>query len=132
MNVQHRRAPRAQTRRVFRIQDREGRGPFRPGFSQMWLDEDLGARVALPTWMEEFGTVVASEAMAAGYTVFSAVRAIEQLRNWFSDAERQRLYEFGYFLVEVPHALVIGESAHQVLCARELPLTYGVMNRRPM
>lgn len=132
MNVQHRRAARPQVSRVFRIQDREGRGPFRPGFSKMWLDEDIGTRVMLPSWIEEFGTEIASEAIAAGLSVFSAVRDIEQIRNWFSDTERQRLYQFGYFLVEVPNVRIIGESAHQVLCARELPLTFGVTNRRPI
>lgn len=131
MNVQLRRAPRAQTAKVFRIQDGEGRGPWRPGFSKMWLDEDIGDRAELPSWIEEFGTDKATDATNAGLTVFSAVRKIEQIRDWFSDSERQRLNGFGYFLVEVPNAQILHESRHQVLCVRELPLTSGV-NRRTL
>lgn len=132
MNVQHRRAARSQVARVFRIQDREGRGPFRPGFSQMWLDEDIGNRASLPTWMEEFGLEEATAAMSAGFTVFSAVRTVDKIRDWFSDSERQRLYGFGFYLVEVPNSVVLRESQHQLLCCRQLPLTFGVTNRRPI
>ena len=131
MNIQHRRAPRSQQCRFYRIQDREGPGPFRPGFSKMWIDTS-GPVKALPTWTEEFGTAAAEEAVSAGLTVFSAVRTVDKIRDWFTDAERQRLYGFGFYLVEVPHAIILAESEHQVLCCRELPLTFGVMNRRPI
>jgi hypothetical protein len=133
VNVQHRRAPRASNiARVFRLQDREGRGPFRPGFSSMWLDEDVGARAALPSWIEEFGADAFERLAPKGSFGFSAVRTIDKLRDWFTDAERQRLYGFGFFLVEVPHANIICESEHQVLAWRSLPLNFGVMNRRPI
>lgn len=117
--------------RVFRIQDKDGRGPFRPGFSKMWLDEDIGDRVALPSWIEEFGADAFAQA-PGGSCGFSAVRTINKIRDWFTDTERQRLYGFGFYLVEVPDAHVIRESEHQVLCWRNLPLTFGVMNRRPI
>lgn len=133
MNIQHRRSPHARLARVFRIQDREGRGPFRPGFSQMWLDEDIGVRARLPSWIEEFGADAYERACVPVHAWgFSAVRTIDKLRDWFSDTERQRLYRLGFYLVEVPGAHIIRESEHQVLCWRDLPLTFGVMNRRPI
>lgn len=115
--------------RVFRIQDREGRGPFRPGFSLMWLDEDIGDRAQLPSWIEEFGAD-AFDGTPDNAHGFSAVRTLDQLRAWFSDTERARLAAFGFSVVEVPDAHVIRSSAHQVLCWRDRPLAIGVMHRR--
>ena len=43
--------------RIYRIQDAEGRGPYRPGFSNKWLDENPRALGLLP-WFEEFGTQI--------------------------------------------------------------------------
>lgn len=115
--------------RVFRIQDREGRGPFRPGFSRLWLDADIGDRARLPSWIEEFGED-AFDGVPDRACGFSAVRTIEQLRAWFSDGERRRLHEFGFAAVEVPDANILRASEHQVLCWRDRPLAVGVMHRR--
>lgn len=115
--------------RVFRIQDCEGRGPFRPGFSTMWLDDDVGDRVALPSWIEEFGDD-AFDGVPDGAHGFSAVRSLDKLCEWFTASERSRLYTFGFSVVEVPNANVIHESQHQVLCWREQPLRFGIVNRR--
>src|SRR5262245_6350137 len=42
--------------RVFRIQDAEGRGPFKPGFSNRWTDEDFAPGMKpMPPWGDEFG-----------------------------------------------------------------------------
>ncbi len=114
--------------RVFRVQDREGRGPFRPGFSRLWLDEDIGERAELPSWIEEFGPA-AFGAAPDGAHGFSAVRTLDKLRAWFSASETERLVRFGFVVVEVPDAHVICESEHQVLCWRDRPLADGVMRR---
>lgn len=117
--------------RVFRIQDREGRGPFRPGFSLQWLDDDIADRVRLPSWIEEFGENAFAHAPADAHG-FSAVRTLDALRGWFTDAERPRLYAHGYKVVEVPDAYILHESPHQVLCYRHRPLCVGVIIRRPL
>ncbi|HEY6038670.1 MAG TPA: hypothetical protein VIV58_30515 [Kofleriaceae bacterium] len=124
-----RRASRRDVAKVYRIQDHEGRGPFRPGFSQTWLDDV--ERVGPPTWMEEFGWDAAREA-PDGAQVFSAVRTISGIRKWFSDTERPRLYALGYRLVEVPNAVVIRESEHQLLCWRGVPLSMACTFRSPV
>ena len=96
----------------------------------MWLDAVDRAPLP-PSWIDEFG-VDAFAGVPTSAHGFSAVRTVDKLRDWFTDSERQRLYSFGFFLVEVPNAQVIRESAHQVLCWRDLPLTFGVTNRRPI
>lgn len=86
--------------RVFRVQDSSGRGPFRPGFSDRWLDDDIGSRAALPSWMEEFGWD-AFDAAPDGAYGFSAVTSINGIRLWFSTTERERLDRLGFATVEV-------------------------------
>jgi len=41
---------------VYRVQDKEGRGPWRPGFSQIWVETRLD-HMFLPPWYVEFGRV---------------------------------------------------------------------------
>lgn len=42
--------------RVYRTQDSEGRGPWRPGFSRVWCDAEFGPGAeSLPPWGAEFG-----------------------------------------------------------------------------
>jgi hypothetical protein len=41
---------------VYRIQDKKGRGPYRPGFSSQWV-EDRDDHDNLFPWYQEFGPI---------------------------------------------------------------------------
>ena len=39
---------------IYRVQDAQGRGPWKPGFSHRWV-EDRPDHYNLPPWFVEFG-----------------------------------------------------------------------------
>jgi uncharacterized UPF0160 family protein len=105
--------------KVFRIQDRSGRGPFRPGFSKQWLDEKMFC--TFPSWIEEFGLDWMNQKIP-GEHYGCGCRTIEKLHQWFSQSERAKLEALGYVTVELSVDRVIAESENQILFARFLPL----------
>lgn len=105
---------------VYRIQSlRDGRGPFRPGFSVRWSDREGEAR--LPTFLEEFPTLEFKRGMHHG----TGVRKLEDINRWFTDTEQARLCLLGYRVVSMEVDEVLAESKNQVVFARKLPLTHG-------
>lgn len=113
---------------VYRIQDAAGRGPFRPGFSRRWADEDFAPDCkAFPTWMEEFGEHLIQNRGRLGEHFGSAVRTIEKLCEWFSPSERLKLASLGFNAVSVPIDRVLAESQNQLVFARKLPLHRSVV-----
>lgn len=110
---------------VYRIQDAEGRGPFRPGFSVQWLDAT--EHCAFPSWIEEFGWCIPDDLRAQGWHFGSACRTIEGVKKWFSRTERHRLARLGYALVAIKPDRVLAESERQLVIARQRPLTDGAL-----
>ena len=109
--------------RVYRVQDAEGRGPYRPGMSSRWVDEnDIPPP---PTWIAEFGEGVMQK-LRPGEFVGCGVRNLAQLSKWFSETEMPRLRALGYKLVVLNAERILGESPNQVVFARRRPLTEGV------
>ena len=97
--------------RVFRVQDKDGRGPFRPGFSQKWVILRKDHDNLIP-WYEEFGRV--DQKLLDGEHGGSACRNIRQLRRWFTKREYKKLREFGYRAVGLDVDRIIAESGVQV------------------
>jgi len=105
--------------RILRIQDAEGRGPYRPGMSQHWVD-DHGPPPPPPIFVE-FGTEIFNqlspeECMGCGF------RTMDQLNKWFTKSELRKMKALGYQLVVLWVDRVVAESAHQVVFARKKPL----------
>lgn len=109
--------------RIIRIQDAEGRGPFRPGFSAKWLDDVRN--FSLPSVIEEFPKEVRRIQATPGY-YGCGCRDIDQLRTWFTPAELVRLQILGYRMVALDADEVLAESKHQVLFRRSRPLSEGI------
>jgi len=111
---------------VYRVQDAEGRGPYRPGFSHRWADSD--GPIMLPFY-EEFGWSLTSipGRFLPGEFAGCGFRALDHLYRWFSPTECQRLSGFGYVIVFLYVDRVLAESAHQVVFARRRPLTDGIV-----
>jgi hypothetical protein len=113
---------------VYRVQDAEGRGPFRPGFSQVWLDDDIGIRESRNrSWMEEFGADLIERLGLAGEYYGSAVRQRAELNDWFSRTEQRRLKHMGFHIVVMDADRILAESTIQVVFARKQPFNQGVV-----
>ena len=108
---------------VLRIQDADGRGPWKPGFSQNWV-EDRPDHENLPPWFVEFGRVdrLALHGCATG----SACRTIEQLRRWFTPTEYATLLRLGYRAVRMDVGRILAESDRQCFFERSKPLSQDV------
>lgn len=108
--------------KVYRIQDLEGRGPFKPGFSKFWCDEYFApGQKALPTWMEKFGHDAIDRLARPGERYFgSAVRTMNKLDEWFSRQEQEKLLQFGYNSVVIIGGRILAESENQLLIARHI------------
>lgn len=108
---------------VYRVQGADGRGPFRPGFSKQWADEDFGHGViACPTWGDEFGWDLIDRLGMRGEYYGSAVRAATDLAKWFSRTEAERLEKLGFFRVMLRADRILAESKHQLMIAKRSPL----------
>lgn len=109
---------------VYRIQDKEGRGPYRPGFSHRWTDESVDESTR-PAFYVEFGMDVLNKALV-GQSCGCAFRSIAQLKQWFTGLEIHRLYSLGYAITKMEVDDVLAESEKQLVIARNKPLHSGV------
>lgn len=112
---------------IYRVQDIEGRGPFKPNFSHLWLDEQLSEqRLWLKSWGQEFGYDLLTKEGRTDEWFGSAVTNLEQLTCWFSSTERRRLKHLGYKIARIDDARILAESTMQVVFARLKPLHVDV------
>lgn len=113
------------SRVVYRIQDADGRGPWRPGFSQRWVEDRPEVEFAvLKPWPLEFGPVHLKSLY--GMHLGCGCVSIEQLRRWFTQTEYERLRSFGYRAVRMRVGRVLAESDIQCVFERSKPLSVDV------
>lgn len=108
--------------KILRVQDRNGRGPWRPGFSDRWTD---AWRITLPAPIYDevpnFRNIV-NEASKAGLHIGCASRGFKGLALWFSQIELLRLYEYGFQVFDASECDVLAETETQVLLSSKKPL----------
>ena len=111
---------------VYRIQDGAGRGPYRPGTSHLWTDDDHWRN---PPFYTELGWQSAeiSTKFKHGENGGCGFRSIEQLNRWFSPAEQRKLAERGYVIVQMTADRIVAETRTQVVFARKRPLWTGAV-----
>ena len=113
--------------RVYRVQDENGRGPYKPGLSHIWTDAHHNDRN--PSLFEEFK--VSPEDMAtlwqANENGGCAFADLRQLNSWFGLHERFRLEELGYSIVTMLVDRVLFQSDRQLIFARKRPLRLGAI-----
>lgn len=108
---------------VYRVQDRDGRGPWKPGFSRKWI-EPREDHENLPSWYAEFGPI--HNRILYGEEMGSGCRTLEQLRRWFTRSEYKRLREYGYRAVKMEVGRILAESEIQCVFGRAKPLNEDV------
>lgn len=100
---------------ILRIQDRRGRGPWKPGFSHKWVDSFRTSHLPpiydeAPHYMD-----IARPARDEGMWVGCAVDGKESLLAWFTPMEIFRLYDFGYQIVDASSCDILLRTPTQLL-----------------
>lgn len=108
---------------VIRIQDKEGRGPWKPGFSDRWVEWRDDCTRLLPGFLE-FPTALSD--VRDGEHIGSGCMTIEQLRRWFTENEYRTLLAHGYQAVQIEVDRIIAQSEIQCIFARRDPLNLKV------
>ena len=107
---------------VFRVQDRDGRGPWKPGFSQCWVEDREDHDNLLP-WYAEMGPV--HKLGIVGMHQGTACESLEQLRRWFTKSEYRTLRRYGYQSVQMEVGRILGKSETQLVFERSRPNNVG-------
>jgi len=110
---------------VYRMQDKDGRGPWKPGFSESWTeDRDQAEYAALRPMFQEFPGLLGC--FRTGKHYGCGCTSLEQLRRWIRPNEYARLRRFGYQCVAVEVERVLQVSDVQCVFERSKPLRKGV------
>ena len=109
-------------RRVYRVQDAHGRGPWRPGFSHRWV-EGREDHIVLKSWIEEFPDLrmIAAPSTHCG----CGCETLEQLRRWFTESEYQTLLGLGYRCVRLDIDRILASGPTQCVFVRHRALRKG-------
>lgn len=109
---------------IYRVQDADGRGPWRPGFSHHWIDDDAPPGRLTETVMDlmPLGDI---RRLPSGMHYGCGCRSLHSLMSWFSRVERQRLQSLRYRVVVMRVDEILRESDWQVFFARRRPLSEG-------
>lgn len=108
------------TRKLVRVQDREGRGPWRPGFSSTWVGDDTPMH-GKPIPSYPGALKAALDACEAGMQTGCAVFA-DQIGLWFSPADLDRLARLGFYVADASACKVIFIAPDQALVASHEPM----------
>jgi len=106
---------------IFRVQDKDGRGPWKPGFSHRWVEDrpDEEFNTLVP-WPVEFGDI--RKKAIVGMSLGCGCRTLDQLRRWFTSSEYSTLRKFGYCAVKMEVGRILAESKIQCVFERVKPL----------
>lgn len=114
---------------VYRIQDKNGRGPFRPGFTIKWNEgrEDMVNLVPFYCEFPNFNPVID---VAHDEHCGCACATLDKLKRWFTKTEYGRLQALGYNAVKLKVDRVLHESDIQLIFVRKRALRKGVTEIR--
>lgn len=109
-----------------RMQDAQGRGPFRPGFTHKWLNKTDAEMVDLPAIHQEllsFHQIVARE-HRKGFHLGNAAEGWEQFHRWFNQNEVLTLAALGFSIVDCSACRLIARTPNQVFIGSRYPLSF--------
>lgn len=108
---------------IIRLQDKEGRGPWRPGFSKNWIT-DNNPFIGKPIY-EDFPdfTKMVQKAHKEGLHIGCAVQK-EKVGIWFTNEELNKLYDLDFQWVNCEKCDILGESDTQVIITSVLPFKF--------
>lgn len=104
---------------VYRVQDKSGRGPWKPGKSHRWRDAQ--DKSLLPWFLEWRGFNPKAESFP-GEAIGCGCLEKEHLRMWFTEQEYMRLRILGYQAVAMKADRILKSSENQCVFARRQAL----------
>lgn len=107
---------------VIRVQDRFGRGPYRPGVPAQWSDPN---GFDCPPWWIELGIAMEDghASMNGPYHFGCAFQSRSHLDRWFTGRELRSLDRLGYRLAAVQADIVLFETPRQIVFGSSSPLS---------
>lgn len=106
---------------VYRVQDADGRGPWKPGFSDKWVEDRPDEEyLALAPIFVEFPQLPKQFRTNHHYGV--GCRTIPDLRRWITKTEFETLKGYGYDCYEIRPQRIIAESDIQCVFESDRPL----------
>ena len=109
---------------VYRVQAADGRGPWRPGWSQQWIDADAPVGRLSETVMDLL-PIATLRALPPTMHYGCGCRSLEALLHWFTPLEQERLSRFGFYPVRLHADAVLAESEWQMFVGRSRPFSDG-------
>lgn len=109
---------------VFRVQGKDGRGPWKPGFSHKWVEDRRDMENLLPYFHEWPGFDIHAELRNDEHCGCGCL-TLEQLRRWFTETEYNRLRILGYRAVRLSADRVLRKSDTQCVFTRKRALRKG-------
>jgi len=112
---------------VYRMQDGAGRGPFKPGFTDTWLEDRTNDEYeALKPAFKSFpGILWQMHQLSGKYHCACGCLSLDQLRLWFTPSECVTLSRHGYTAVEMEADLIIQSDSTQCVFARKRAIRRG-------
>ncbi len=107
---------------VYRIQDKNGRGPFRPDMTYRWYEKRDDRAFLVPffvTWADFRPT--------GNYHYACGCTSVEQLKRWFSAGEYQKLLSLGFKAVRIDVAEIVRKDDVQCIFKRKKALHKAIV-----
>jgi hypothetical protein len=104
---------------ILRVQDADGRGPWKPGVFMKWTDTERPGDTLFPpifAEIEDFHLEIARW-HRRGYHIGCAVDGIEALKKWFNHREITTLRSMGYHVYDFSKADKVFTTPTQVAVA---------------
>lgn len=108
---------------LFRVQDVQGRGPYRPGLPDQWADYDATDHFC-PPFFVEMGWALSEvpSHFTEGWHGGCAFRSLADLYRWFAPRERVNLVRLGFRINRIRPDRIIAETPTQVIFECRRPL----------
>lgn len=103
---------------IYRIQDIDGRGPWKPGFSGRWVEYRDDHQLLQP-WYIEFPDLKFEK----NWRYYCGCETIEQLQRWITREEYATLRILGYRSVIIDECEIVARSDIQCVFRKREKLT---------
>ncbi|TXH40431.1 MAG: hypothetical protein E6Q97_39635 [Desulfurellales bacterium] len=108
---------------IYRVQDKFGRGPWKPGFSMTWVEDRSDEEyAALMPGHHQFPKMDGMTFLADRHYGFGC-ESLEQLRRWIRKSEYETLRRHGYRAYKLYVDRILFRSDVQVVFERSQPLS---------
>jgi len=99
---------------IYRVQHKNGRGPFKPGMTQRWAEQEERPGYV----MFNYNEYITDKCKYTG----CGCESIKQLKKWFTENEYNTLKKLGYNAVKMYVDIIHNSDEFQCIFGRKKPL----------